>query len=259
MINEIIKTAKQAGSIITGAHEMEIYNKEGHANYVTNVDVEVQRFLKKRLLELLPGSVFIGEEQENQGLDDRPSWIVDPIDGTTNFCRGREFSAVSIALLEKKTPVLACIYQPYSDEMFTAQKNGGAFLNGRPIHVSEVEFEHALVGVGTSPYWSDLVEKGMRLALEFLKRTDDLRRCGSAALDLAWTACGRQDIFFELRLSPWDVAAGALIVEEAGGVFMMPDCGEVQFGKPAAVLATNRKCRDKALELFKDCCSLCAQ
>lgn len=254
MINEIKKAAEQAGAIITGAQKMEIHDKEGHANYVTNVDVEVQTFLKKKLLGLLPGSVFVGEEQENQKLDDRPTWIVDPIDGTMNFCRGRELSAVSIALLEKKTPVLACIFQPYSKEMFTAQKNGGAFLNGRPIHVSEVEFEHAVVGVGTAPYRADLAEQGMKLALEFLKRTDDLRRCGSAAMDLAWVACGRQDIFFELSLSPWDVAAGALIVEEAGGAFLMPDCGAVQFERPAAVLATNRKCRDKALELFRNQC-----
>ncbi len=252
MINEVMRAARQAGAIITGAHEMEIHDKEGHANYVTNVDVEVQNFLKKKLLELLPDSVFIGEEQENQKLDDRPSWIVDPIDGTMNFCRGRELSAVSIALLKERTPVLACIYQPYSGEMFTAEKNKGAFLNGQPIHVSEVEFEHAVVGLGTAPYRADLAEKGMKLALEFLKRTDDLRRCGSAAMDLAWVACGRQDIFFELSLSPWDVAAGALIVEEAGGAFMMPCCDAVQFERPAAVLATNRKCQDKALKLFRE-------
>ena len=114
MIDEIMKAARQAGAIITGAREMEIHDKEGHANYVTNVDVEVQVFLKKRLLELLPGSVFIGEEQENQRLDDRPSWIVDPIDGTMNFCRGRELSAVSIALLEKKKLSMRFLSAQYS-------------------------------------------------------------------------------------------------------------------------------------------------
>lgn len=251
MINEVVKIVRRTGPKIVQSQRLSIIEKKGHANYVTNVDIEIQEYLKEQLLDLLPGSAFIGEEQKNRKLDDAPSWLVDPIDGTMNFCRGWDFSAVSIALLEKRTPILACIYQPYKEEMFTAQKNKGAFLNNQPIHVSDVEFERAMVGFGTSPYQAELAERGMRLALSFLQHTGDLRRSGSAALDLAYIACGRQDVFFELHLSPWDVAAGALLVEEAGGVFQMPLCGQVQFEKPAAVLATNKRCQDAAVRLFK--------
>lgn len=250
MINKIADIVKSVRPMLLRPQKLQVKDKEGHANYVTNVDVSVQNYLKERLLHLLPGSVFIGEEQENQMLGDGPTWIIDPIDGTMNFFRGWGFSAVSVALLENKMPSLACIYQPFADELFTARKNHGAFLNWHRIQVSDVEFGRALTGFGTSPYQPELARQSMRLALSFLQHTGDLRRSGSAALDLAYVACGRQDIFFELNLSPWDVAAGALLVEEAGGCFQMPLCGSVQFEKPAAVLATNRKCRKQAENLF---------
>lgn len=249
-LKEVVNIARKAGTMLRNPHGLTVMEKAGHANYVTNADIEIQGFIKRQLLELLPGSLFIGEEQSNQLLTDEPSWIVDPIDGTTNFYRGWEFSAVSIALMEKGKPILACIYQPYKDEMFTAQKNKGAYLNHQRIHVSNVEFNRSLVGFGTSPYQPELAESGMRLALSFLQYTSDLRRSGSAVLDLAYVACGRQDVFFELNLSPWDVAAGALLVEEAGGAFQMPLCGGVQFERPAAVLATNKLCKDEAVKVF---------
>ncbi len=253
MMTEKIKDIVQtAGNMIVKPQKLSVMGKEGHANYVTNMDIEVEEYLKAQLTQMLPGSIFIGEEQKNQELDDRLTWIVDPIDGTTNFCRGWAFSAVSVALLENKMPVLGCIYQPFKKEMFWAEKGKGAYLNGERIRVSDVDFPQALVGVGTSPYQEELAGKGMELALAFLQHAGDLRILGSAALDLAYVACGRQDIFFELRLSPWDVAAGALLVEEAGGVFQMPLCGEVQFEKPAAVLAANGNCIEQAASLFKE-------
>lgn len=249
-MHEIENIVREAGNKILNSGKVMVTSKEGHANYVTNIDFEVEDFLKKELLSLLPGSVFIGEEQKNQILDERPTWVVDPIDGTLNFYRGWACSAVSVALLENKVPVLACIYQPYKNEMFTAQKSSGAFLNHERIHVSDVAFEQAVVGFGTSPYYPELARRSMMLAMDFLQHAGDLRRCGSAAYDLACLACGRQDVFFELCLSPWDVAAGALLVEEAGGSFQMPFCTEVQFEKPAAILAANQKCIQEAVRLW---------
>ena len=139
-----------------------------------------------------------------------------------------------------------------NNEMFLAEKGKGAFLNGQKIQVSDVDFSHALVGVGTAPYQEELAGKSMELALAFLQHAGDLRIMGSAALNLAYVACGRQDIFVELSLSPWDVAAGALLVEEAGGTFQMPLCGEVLFTKPAAVLAANGECIEAAAGLFRE-------
>lgn len=250
MLNEVVSIARGVRDFFVHPPRVETHQKDGHANFVTNVDIDVQCQLEQALLKLLPGSALIGEEKKNQGLSDRPTWVVDPIDGTTNFLRGRDYSSVSIALLENQRPVLACVYQPFRDEVFTAALNGGAFLNGQRIHVSEIAFERALVGFGTAPYDTSLAESSMKLALRFLQHCADLRRTGSAALDLAEVACGRQDVFFELCLSPWDIAAGALLVQEAGGVFSMPLLEKPQFAQPAAVLASNQRCAAEAWELF---------
>ena len=118
--------------------------------------------------------------------------------------------------------------------------------------MSQTPFRKALVGFGTSPYQPEFAERSLKLACAFLKQAGDLRRTGSAALDLAYVACGRQDIFFELHLSPWDVAAGALLVEEAGGVFQMPMLPEIQFSGETAILASNLVCAEEALRLYQE-------
>lgn len=245
--------AREAGRIILGFGEFKVEEKEGHGNFVTTVDCAVQDYLAKALSDLLPGSAFIGEEQENDALTDTPTWIIDPVDGTCNLIHNYRQSAVSIALLENQQPVLAAVYQPYSDELFFAVKGGGATLNGETISVSSHPFERALVAFGTSPYHPALAERSMNLALAFLRNTADIRRSGSAALDLANVACGRQDVYFEITLKPWDFAAGALLVTEAGGQLMMPfDGGEVRFDSSRGVLAANALCAEKALALIQN-------
>ncbi len=220
MLTQITNLAREAGRMMLKYRDAAIHQKEGHFNFVTDADVAVQAFLKKELLSLLPGSRFFAEEQENAPLTDAPTFVVDPIDGTLNFMRCRNLSAVSIGLLERKRPVLGVIYNPYTDEMFSAEADKGAQLNGRAIHACQTPFENAMVCFGTSPYDADLVNRSIGAARQFLLRAGDLRRSGSAAIDLCDIACGRADVFFELRLRPWDVAAGSLIVEEAGGVFV---------------------------------------
>lgn len=250
LLPQIVSVARGAAELLLHPAHVDTHRKEGHANFVTNVDLAVQRRLEAALSALLPESVFIGEEKENRTLDERPTWIVDPIDGTTNFMRGRDYSAISIALLRDALPVAACVYQPFRDEAFTASRGGGAFLNGQPMHVSDVPLQDALVGFGTSPYNASLAQASMDTALRFLQSAADIRRTGSAALDLAEVACGRQDVFFEWVLSPWDFAAGALLVEEAGGVFRTPPFEKAQFASPVAVLASNRRCAQEALSLL---------
>lgn len=242
--------ARVAGRMILDRPGFQVETKEGHANFVTTIDCKVQTYLDMALPGLLPGSVVIGEEKENRKLTDAPTWIVDPVDGTTNMIHDCRCSAVSIALLQEKKPVAGIIYQPYTDEMFYAEAGKGATLNERPIHVSQTPFHEALVAIGTSPYHEELAEKSMKLALSCLRSCADIRRSGSAAVDLAWVACGRVDAFMEYNLKPWDYAAGALIVREAGGCFMTPPGEDTDYGINNPVLAVNDVCREQMLALF---------
>ena len=251
MLTQITNLAREAGRMMLKYRDAAIHQKEGHFNFVTDADVAVQAFLKKELLSLLPGSRFFAEEQENAPLTDAPTFVVDPIDGTLNFMRCRNLSAVSIGLLEKKRPVLGVIYNPYADEMFSAEAGKGAHLNGRAIHASQTPFENAMVCFGTSPYDADLVNRSIGAARQFLLQAGDLRRSGSAAIDLCDIACGRADIFFELRLRPWDVAAGSLIVEEAGGVFVSLGHDRPYYDDACGILACNQLCEAKAREILE--------
>ena len=251
MKEDLIRIVKEAGAFFLERQLTSVTSKEGHANYVTNIDCRVQAFLEEKLCGLLPGSKFIGEEKENRALTDEPTWIVDPLDGTTNMIHDYRMSAVSIALCRNKKPVIGVIWQPFTQELFYAEEGEGAFLNNRLIHVSDTPFRNALVAFGTAPYYEELEDIGMKLASEYLHQCADIRRSGSAALDLAYLACGRHDIFFELRLKPWDYAAGSLIVQEAGGLVQMPLAGgEMDYNLSTAILSANPLCMPMALEVF---------
>ena len=242
---------REAGRIIRSFGDYQVEQKEGHANFVTTVDKAVQDYLHAALSAALPGARFIGEESENGALTNDPTWVVDPVDGTTNLIHDYRHSAVSIALCEGGEPVLSAVYQPYADELFEAKKGCGATLNGHPIRVSQTAFPRALVAFGTSPYNAELAERSMTLALSFLQNCADIRRSGSAAIDLADVACGRVDAFFELILQPWDYAAGALLVTEAGGQFMTPFSGDkIRFDRPQGILASNAACAESARALL---------
>ena len=251
MREKLMQIAREAGSFFSARALSEIDQKEGHANFVTNIDREVEEYLQKALLALVSGSRMIGEEQENDPLTDAPTWIVDPVDGTTNLIHDYRCSAVSIALCEGKKPVAGLIWQPYMQEMFYAEAGKGASLNGQPIHVSNRPFDKALIAFGTSPYHTELAEKSMRLALAYLHSCADVRRSGSAAIDLAWLACGRHDAFFELNLKPWDYAAGSLIVREAGGTFSMPlHPGDIRYDLSTSVLASGAAIAEDVKAVF---------
>ena len=251
MREKLMQIAGTAGNYFSALTLSEIDRKEGHANFVTNIDREVEEYLQQALLALLPGSQIIGEEKENSALSDAPTWIVDPVDGTTNVIHDYRCSAVSIALCENRKPVIGLIWQPYMQEMFYAEAGRGAFMNGAPIHVSENPFDRALVAFGTSPYHTHLAEKSMELALAYLHSCADVRRSGSAAIDLAYLACGRHDAFFELNLKPWDYAAGSLIVREAGGVVSMPlNPGEFRYDRSSAILASSAAIAEEVAAVF---------
>lgn len=229
MLDQVVFIVRLAGEKMLRFHAPAVFTKEGHANFVTECDLAVQEFLCSQLGTLLPESVFFAEEQENQTMTDAFTWVIDPIDGTTNFIRHRACSAISVALLKQKRPVLAVVYQPYLDRMYTAEHGKGACCNGEPIFVGHRPLRDAIVSFGTSPYYPALADRSMALAKVFLQHTADIRRTGSAAVDLCDMASGSCDIFFELRLSPWDFAAGALLIEEAGGMI----CGLTKDGAPS--------------------------
>ena len=250
LIGRIEEAAREAGRIILREGGAREFRKEGHFNFVTEADLHVQEALKRCLGEILPEAVFYAEEQENARLTEAFTWIVDPIDGTLNFMRSRDCSAVSIALLKDREPVAGVIYDPFRDEMFAAEKGRGAYRNGHRLAVPGHTFENAMIAFGTSPYNSALARETMARATRFLLEAGDLRRTGSAAIDLCSVACGRSDVFFELQLSPWDFAAGALIVEEAGGVFLQFREKERTFDKKTAILACCPSCLKDALRIL---------
>ena len=252
MLEKIKQIVRDAGEIILSAHSLSVTEKEGHANFVTDMDVRVQQYLMNRLKNLYTDAQFICEEKDNQQLTDAYTWIIDPVDGTTNLIYDFRLSAVSVALLLGQSPLYACVYNPFTGEMFSAARGEGAFLNDMRIHASGRQLEKALVCIGTSPYNPELRDKSMAIASEFLRCAADIRRTGSAALDLAYVACGRADVFFELLLKPWDFAGGALILQEAGGVFDMPGLDRIDYSRTTAILAANKECFDKAKTIVAD-------
>ncbi len=214
--------------------------KSGRADLVTQYDKQVQERLRTGLLEIMPDAHFVGEEGSTQQFAPTGTFfIVDPIDGTTNFIKDYHFSCISVALVVDNAAEPGVIYNPYAHEMFYAQRGEGAFCNGKRLHVSNEPLENGIVVFGTAPYHEELNEKTFQLAYAYFKRALDVRRSGSAALDLCTIAAGRAELFFELVLSPWDYAAGALIVEEAGGLVSDYDGRPLADDRPCSVLGRN--------------------
>ncbi len=215
--------------------------KSGRADLVTQYDRQVQERLRKGLLEIMPDAHFVGEEGSTQPFAPTGKFfIVDPIDGTTNFIKDYHYSSISVALVVDNAAEIGVVYNPYTDEMFCAQRGQGAFCNGKRLHVSEEPLENGIVIFGTAPYHDELKEKTFQLAYAYFRKALDIRRSGSAALDLCMIAAGRAELFFELILSPWDYAAGALIVTEAGGLASDCDGRPLAYDHPCSVLARNQ-------------------
>ena len=210
---------REAGTLMLEAHDILAERKTDRRDVVTEYDRRVQALLIERLSAALPEARFFCEENDrHDDLHAETVFIIDPIDGTMNFVRGFHHSCVSIACMHNGALRAAAIYNPYVDEIFTAVKNGGAFLNGRPIHASTEPLSQNLVCCGTAPYDQGLADRTFGLMKKAYLAGLDVRREGAAALDLCSVAAGRAGVYFELGLSLWDYAAGKLIVEEAGGV-----------------------------------------
>jgi len=218
LAEKIAAAEREAAELILHAGGILAEMKSGQRDVVTEYDRRVQELLVKRLREYLPEAGFVMEESEAQdALGGEHVFIIDPIDGTMNFVHHFQHSAISVAYASRGELLAGCVYNPYLDEMFSAIKGQGAFLNGRPIHVDMAPLKETFFGFGTSPYYPELTDETFRLARIAFGASLDLRRTASAALDLCYVAAGRVGLFFEIRLNLWDYAAGILIAEEAGG------------------------------------------
>ena len=242
LINGICALVKECGRVMLEAdrERMAIDIKSGVTDLVTEYDTKIQGQLQVGLKSLLPEAKFIGEEgSDDQLSDDGYAFVVDPIDGTTNFVKDYHWSAISVALLKGREAVAGVVYNPYLDEVFSAIKGEGAYCNGKRISVSAQPIGKALVLFGSSPYDKSLFPKTIEVLSDYFYKALDIRRSGSAALDLCSVACGRADIYFELQVSPWDFAAGKLLVEEAGGVVTDLDGKPLSFDGKTSIIAKN--------------------
>lgn len=223
MLNTAMKAARAACTILNRAVDnlsaLEVH-KKGHSDFVSEVDVACERTIVEILREAYPRHQILGEENGVTGPEKSEfQWIIDPVDGTTNFLHGFPQYAVSIALKRDGEIIEAVVADPVKNEIFTATRGVGAFLNGRRIRVSKrTALADSLVGVGFPFRKSDDVDAYMRVFSQLAKTTSGLRRAGAASLDLAYVAAGRLDAFWEPNLKAWDIAAGSLLVLEAGGL-----------------------------------------
>ena len=243
MLERIIETVKKAGEIILSAHNQEaaVTAKEGKKNFVTKYDVAVQEFLFSELAKAFPEAEFVGEEGENNLKSTALRFIIDPIDGTTNFMQDFRCSCISVALCKENDVIAGVVYNPYTNEIFSAEKGKGAYLNGEKISVSDRPLSDGLALFGTSPYHPENTDETFALLRRVFDFCRDIRRSGSAAYDICTVACGRCEIFFEKELQPWDIAAGTLILKEAGGLAMTYEGREISFASASDVVFANPK------------------
>ncbi len=221
MLNIAVKAARRAGNLIHRSADNIGHltvTKKSNADYVSEVDRAAEQAIIETLLDVYPNHAILAEESGTQG-DSEYVWIIDPLDGTTNFLHGYPQYAVSIALQHKGVLTQAVVYDPTKNELFTATRGRGAYLNDRRLRVSKrAELADSLIGTGFPYTRFEHIDAYMAIMRDMMQKTAGLRRPGSAALDLAYTAAGRYDGFFETALKPWDIAAGCLLITEAGGL-----------------------------------------
>ncbi|BCX02420.1 MAG: inositol monophosphatase [Candidatus Roseilinea sp.] len=281
ILDQATVIARGAGAILReGLRQIEaqreavvVSYKSGDTDPVTEFDHRSEAFIVEALQKTFPDHRIIGEEGgayelriENEALrksdgdallrpselDSRFEWQVDPLDGTVNFAHGFPVFAVSLGLLMNGAPVLGVVYDPMSEEMYTAASGLGAALNGRPIRVSRTQpLAYALLNTGFPYDRRESEENNFDYFLAFQRASQEVRRVGSAALDLCWVACGRMDGYWELKIQPHDIAAGIVIVREAGGVVTDFDGGQAMFARQQ-VVASNGLIHTEMLDVIRE-------
>ncbi len=254
-LNIAVKAARRAGQIINRASldidSLSVGVKQ-QSDYVTEVDRAAEAAIIAVLREAYPSYGILAEESGLAGTDAAAEfqWIIDPLDGTTNFIHGLPQYAISIGLAKKGVMQQAVVYDPNRNEIFTASKGGGAFVNGKRIRVAKrTRLDEALIGTGFPYRMFDHIDTYLAIFRELAQKTSGMRRPGAASLDLAWVACGRMDGFWELGLGPWDMAAGSLLIAEAGG--LVGDLsGESNYMRTGNIIGGNPKIFSQLLQVI---------
>lgn len=239
---QIAAIVREASKLMTDKSLKDrIEQKGNNSNYVTEADKAVQNFLAERLPTLVPGSEMLGEEGEHRQLHAENIWVVDPIDGTSNFIRNIGFSGISVGLVRNGVPYAGVIYNPYRDELYRAETGKGAFLNEQLIRVSDRDFTHSHLCSAMCLYDKRYAEACFNVIRRVYLQSDDLRRMGTACLELAMLAAGRVELYFEMRLFPWDAAAAFPIIREAGGIAECLYYEGFPVDRPFPVIAANSR------------------
>lgn len=245
-----IDTAKEAGEILMKhyAKTLNITYKSVH-NLVTDADKASEKFIITNIKKHFPDHGIVSEESGITNANKKIRWFIDPLDGTTNFAHSFTAFAVVIALEINQKTEIGVVYNPCLKELFTAERGKGAYLNGKKIHVSKTpDLDHSLLATGFSPAYA---AKNMKYFRTLMPLCHGVRRMGAAAIDLCYTACGRFDGYWEFGLYPWDIAAGALIVEEAGGKATNCDGSPLSLFKKN-ILSSNKRIHGELLQIFKE-------
>lgn len=247
MLQSLVNIVLESSQLMQ-TEDFSISQKGGLANIVTSSDIAVQEFLCQRLSALLPGSGFICEEDDIRDTQHEYLWIIDPIDGTANYSRGIRECAICVGLWHKGVMEMAAVYLPRTDELFTAKRGEGAFLQHphsllppQQIHVSHRPFADAVMCTALPVYRKQYARISSDIIQDTFMQCNDIRRFGSAASELCYLAMGRCELYFEYLLSPWDFAAASLILEEAGGVLCDLQGNPLDHTKPSGVLGGNDK------------------
>lgn len=254
MLNIAIRAARRAGDVILRGleqrHHLHVEMK-GHSDFVTEIDRQAEAVIIDTLLSAYPYHGILAEESGKKNGKEPFMWIIDPLDGTTNYLHGHPQFAVSIALKHKDRLEQAVVYNPLTEELFSASRGQGALLNNKRIRVSNTtQLQTALLGTGFPFYPAPWVDTYIEIFRDLMLKTSGMRRCGSAALDLAYVAAGRLDGFWEFGLKPWDISAGTLLVLEAGG--LVSDMhGNNEFLEKGDLVAGNLKIHKQLLEIVK--------
>jgi myo-inositol-1(or 4)-monophosphatase len=251
-LDTAVVAAREAGAFLTSRfrHRLTI-EKKGEINIVTDVDRKSEELVRRIIKERFPDHAFKAEEGTETQNNSPYLWLVDPLDGTTNYAHGFPVFCVSVALLKDGELLAGCIYNPNLDECFTAERGSGACLNGQMIKVSQVQsLDSAFLATGFPYDIRETDETNLKEFAAFSVSSLAVRRAGSAALDLAYTACGRFDGYWEFKLSPWDIAVGILLVEEAGGKVTSWTGGKYELSR-GEILASNGLIHDQMIDVLR--------
>ena len=252
MIEKVIEIVKDA-SIIMLDNNFDVVEKSGVENIVTSNDVRVQKYLIEKLKELLPDSGFLVEEENDNDITKDYIWVIDPIDGTTNYSRNIPVCAICVGLKYKEEMVLGVVYNPFAHKLYHAVKGEGSYLNGQRIHVKERPFNESIFYSSFDAYHKNRSHVMFNFLNNIFPYVNDIRRTGSAALEICEVAEGLGDLYLEYQLYPWDIAAASLILTEAGGYMCSLDINHLPLDRPtlgmcAASQENLKKLNDFALK-----------